>query len=160
MRPILFKFFGINIYSYGTMMAIGILTAVALLDYRAKKRGYNRDNIFDMAVAAIICGILGGKLLYIITDFDGVLHTKDILGVIGSGFVVYGSIMGGALGLFVYCKRKKWTMLKMFDLAAPSVILAQGIGRIGCFLAGCCYGKETNSALGVVFTNSPQFSQA
>lgn len=155
MRPILFKFFGINIYSYGTMMAIGILSAVVLLDYRAKKRDYNRDNIFDMALAAIICGILGGKLLYIITDFNGVIHSSDILGVVGSGFVVYGAIIGGAFGVFLYSKFKKWTLLKMLDLAAPCVILAQGIGRIGCFLAGCCYGKETHSDLGVVFTSSP-----
>ena len=77
---------------------------------------------------------------------------KDPLSVLGSeGFVVYGGIILGVLADIIYCKVKGLVFLEYFDLCAPSISLAQGFGRIGCFLAGCCYGRETQSFLGVVF---------
>lgn len=151
MRPVLLKLFGIKIYGYGTMIAIGIIAALLLLSYRCKKKGYDEDSIFNMAIIAIICGVIGGKVLYIITDIKAIMADPSLLKDIGSGFVVYGSILGGALGAYGYCLKKKWSVLKIFDLAVPSLPLAQGFGRIGCFLAGCCYGKATDLAWGVHF---------
>jgi phosphatidylglycerol:prolipoprotein diacylglycerol transferase len=154
MKPILFKVFGVNVYGYGTMIAIGICTALILLNYRAKKKEYDEDSILNMAIIAIIAGILGGKVLYIITEIKNIINNINILKDIGSGFVIYGAILGGALGVFFYSKKKGWNILQIFDLIAPTVILAQGFGRIGCFLAGCCYGKETTLPIGVEFKNS------
>lgn len=151
MQPILFKIFGINIYGYGTMIAIGILAALILLDYRVKKKGYDEDAMLNMAILAIVLGVVGGKLLYIITEFKNIIENPSVLKDLGSGFVVYGSIIGGALGVYIYCRKKKWEMLKVFDLAIPSLALAQGFGRIGCFFAGCCYGRPTTTFLGVKF---------
>ena len=155
MKQVLFSAFGIKIYSYGTMIAIGIIVAVWLLRYRGKKVGYNEEHLLDMSIVGILCGFIGGKLLFIITDFndltEGSFNWSDL---VGHGLVVYGGIIGGALGIIVFCKRKKWDILKVIDLVVPSVALAQGFGRIGCFLAGCCYGKETNSFLGVKFPDS------
>lgn len=97
-----------------------------------------------------MCGFLGAKILFVITEFKNFL--KDPLSVIGSsGFVVYGGIIGGVLCCLIYCKVKKLYFLDYFDLVMPEVAIAQAFGRIGCFLAGCCYGKETTSSLGVVF---------
>jgi phosphatidylglycerol:prolipoprotein diacylglycerol transferase len=155
MRPILFKVFGISIYGYGTMIAIGICAALILVSYRAKKRGYDEDSVLNMSIIAIISGILGGKLLYIITDIKSIIADPSLLKDVGSGFVIYGAIIGGALGVVFYCLRKKWTISKVFDMVIPSIALAQGFGRIGCFLAGCCYGKETHLTIGVQFKNSP-----
>jgi len=155
MRPVLFELWGIKIYGYGAMIALGILAAIMLLSYRAKKRGYNEEKIFDMAILAIVFGVLGGKLLYIITDMKNVIANPSVLKDVGSGFVVYGSIMGGFLGLYIYCKKKKWNLLEIVDLVVPSLPLAQGFGRIGCFLAGCCYGRETTPLMGVIFPNNP-----
>ncbi|SKA82779.1 Prolipoprotein diacylglyceryl transferase [Clostridium sp. USBA 49] len=151
MRPILFEILGIPIYGYGTMIAIGIISAVLLLNKRAKKIGYDEDSILNMAILAVILGIIGGKLLYIITDLKNIINNPSLLKDFGNGFVVYGSIIGGAIGVYIYCKRKNWDFIKIFDLAIPSVSLAQGFGRIGCFLAGCCYGKQTTCFLGVKF---------
>lgn len=151
MRPVLFEIFGIKIYGYGTMMAIGILSALLLVNYRAKKRGYDEDSILNMAILTIILGVLGGKLLYIITEIKNIIKDPSILKAVGNGFVVYGSIIGGALGVYLYCRRKKWSFFKVGDIIIPAVAIAQGFGRIGCFLAGCCYGKETNMTIGVSF---------
>jgi phosphatidylglycerol:prolipoprotein diacylglycerol transferase len=155
MRPVLFQIWGIKIYGYGLMIALGILAALILLNYRAKKREYNEEKIFDMAILAIVFGVLGGKLMYIITDIKNIIGNPSILKDIGSGFVVYGSILGGLLGVYIYCRMKKWDLLKIVDLVVPSLPLAQGFGRFGCFLAGCCYGRETSLGIGVVFPSNP-----
>ena len=77
-----------------------------------------------------------------------------ILDTISDGFVVYGGIIGGILAGCLYCYIKKTDFWKYFDLVMPSVALAQGFGRIGCLLAGCCYGRETNSIFSITFQNS------
>ena len=70
--------------------------------------------------------------------------------------VVYGGIIGGILTAWIYCKCTKWNFWKIFDIAMPAVAMAQGFGRIGCLLAGCCYGIELDPAnpIGIVFHNS------
>ena len=137
------------------MMAIGICAAILLLEHRAKERGYDEDSILNMAIITVIAGILGGKILFIITELKSIIKSPSILEDIGYGFVIYGAIIGGALGVLYYSKRKKWDILKVFDMVIPTVALAQGFGRIGCLLAGCCYGKETDLPIGIVFNNSP-----
>jgi phosphatidylglycerol:prolipoprotein diacylglycerol transferase len=133
------------------MIALGIIAAVLLLNYRAKKRGYDEDSILNMAIIAVILGVVGGKLLYIITELKNIISDPSQLKDLGSGFVIYGSIIGGIFGVYIYSKRKQWKMGKILDLIIPSLPLAQGFGRIGCFLAGCCYGRPTNSIIGVTF---------
>jgi phosphatidylglycerol:prolipoprotein diacylglycerol transferase len=155
MKPVLFEIFGIKIYGYGTMIAIGIFAGLFLLDHRAKNKNYSEDSIWNMAIIAIILGVLGGKLLYIITEINAIIEDPSMLLDVGEGFVIYGSIIGGVLGVIFYCKRKGWNVLKIFDLVIPSLPLAQGFGRIGCFLAGCCYGRETTLPIGIEFKNSP-----
>jgi phosphatidylglycerol:prolipoprotein diacylglycerol transferase len=67
------------------------------------------------------------------------------------GFVVYGGIITGILSIYIYCRIKKLSFLSYMDMMAPAVAINQGLGRVGCFMAGCCYGKPTDSAFGVVF---------
>ena len=152
MRSILFDIFGLKIYSYGLMIAIGIITAVFVLNHNAKKNGYDEDKIFNMIIITVISGILGGKLLFIITEFKYVISNPSVIfKEFGYGFVIYGAIIGGALAVILYCKKSKWDIAQIVDFVVPGVALAQGFGRIGCFLAGCCYGAETTSVLSVVF---------
>lgn len=151
MRIILFEVFGFKVYSYGLMIAIGIISAGWLLTKNVKKKGYNEDEIFNLIIFAVIGGVLGGKLLYIITEFKQILKYPSILLDFGNGFVIYGAIIMGGLSVYIYCKRKKWSTLDILDNTVPGVALAQGFGRIGCFLAGCCYGAPTNLPIGVEF---------
>jgi phosphatidylglycerol---prolipoprotein diacylglyceryl transferase len=155
MKPVLLEILNISIYGYGTMIAIGICAAILLVTRRARQRKYDEDSILNMSIFAIISGILGGKLLYLITDIKLIIQDPSMLKDIGSGFVIYGAIIGGGLAVFIYCRRKKWSVPRVFDLVIPAIPLAQGFGRIGCFLAGCCYGKETILRIGVEFKNSP-----
>lgn len=150
MKIELFSIGKLVIHSYGLMIGIGIICCALLGIYRAKRRNMSQEAVLDIVIISVIVGFLGAKVLYIIVEFQAFL--KNPLQLLGSeGFVVYGGIIAGTLGAMLYCRRKKLVFLEYFDLVIPSVAVAQGFGRIGCFLAGCCYGRETNSFLGVVF---------
>lgn len=143
----------VTIHGYGLMIGLGVMAALLLGDYRAKKFGLNGDHIYGMTFSAVILGFMAARILFIITEWENFLQ-NPVQYLAGAGFVVYGGIIGGALAIYGFCKIKKIDMLSYLDLMIPSVALAQALGRVGCFLAGCCYGKETDSFLGVVFTNS------
>ena len=143
----------ITIHGYGLMIGLGVMAALLLGDYRSKKFGLVGDYIYGMTFSAVILGFTAARILFIITEWENFLK-NPMQYLAGAGFVVYGGIIGGALTIYGYCKLKKIDVLSYLDLMIPSVALAQALGRVGCFLAGCCYGKETNSILGVVFTNS------
>mgnify|MGYP002225926513 CR=1 FL=1 len=96
-------------------------------------------------------GIIGAKLLYYIVEFPSILADPSILLNFGEGFVVYGGLIAGFLSPLIYTRIKKLSFLPYIDCAVPGVAFAQGCGRIGCFLAGCCYGKETSAWYGVTF---------
>lgn len=140
----------VTVHGYGLMIGIGFILCVLLGVYRAKKRGMSSDAAIDIALLGVIIGFIGAKLMYVIVELPAFI--KNPLDVLGSeGFVVYGGIIAGVAAAMVYCKRKKLVFLDYFDLLAPSISIAQAFGRIGCFMAGCCYGKETSSVFSVTF---------
>ena len=141
----------ITLYGYGLMIAIGIIAAYIVTEYRAKKMNLNHEKIFALVIWCLIAGMLGAKLMYCITQIKEIVANPRILLKIEDGFVVYGGIIGGILAGYLFCKKEKLNFLKYFDLVMPSIALAQGFGRIGCYLAGCCYGMETDSHFGIVF---------
>ncbi len=150
MKINLFSIGPLTVHGYGLMIGIGVLCCIFMGMKRAKKNGLSEDAVIDIAIWGLVAGFLGAKLLYVIVEWKRFL--ADPLSVLGSeGFVVYGGIIAGVLAAIIYCKRKKLVFLEYFDLCSASIALAQGFGRIGCFLAGCCYGRETTSSLGVVF---------
>lgn len=150
MKNDLFSIGPLTVHSYGLMIALGILVCVFMGMYRASKYGYKDEAVLDIAILGILSGFVGAKLLYVLVEFDSFL--KNPMDVLGSeGFVVYGGIIVGALVGILYCRIKKLPCWEYFDLLAPSIAVAQGFGRIGCFLAGCCYGRPTDTFWGVTF---------
>ena len=145
-----------TVYGYGLMIAIGIFAAYIVTEYRARKQGLPYEHVFYIVIWCVLGGFLSAKLLFWITEWKDVLedplyYLKNMM----DGFVVYGGIIGGILAGYIYARVKKLNFLAFFDLVMPSVALAQGFGRIGCFLAGCCYGRETSAWYGVTFEHSP-----
>jgi len=153
-RPDLFSIGPITIHGYGLMIGIGFLAAILIGMKRAEKHGLDKDIVFNMGLLCIVGGMLGAKILYIITEWNSIIHSKNLWSDLAYGFVVYGGIIGGILILYVYSRFKKLNFLKYMDLIVPSVSIGQGFGRIGCLLAGCCYGRETDCPIGIVFHNS------
>ncbi|WP_433943579.1 prolipoprotein diacylglyceryl transferase [Paenibacillus sp. SN-8-1] len=150
----LFKIGPVTIYGYGLMIAIGVLLAYQLVEYRGRKRQFNLSHVFSLTGWSLAGGFIGAKLLYWITQFQNIKSDPGILLNLSNGFVVYGGIIGGIGAGLVYCRIKRINFLKHLDLFLPSVALAQGFGRIGCLLAGCCYGEETHGWFGITFHHS------
>lgn len=144
----------ITVYGYGLMIAIGIMAAYLVGEYRTKRKGLNQDHVFNFVIWCVLGGFLGSKILYIMTDIRNIIEQPQKLLDFHDGWVVYGGIIGGIIAAIIYCRIKKIKFTAYFDVLIPSVALAQGFGRIGCFLAGCCYGHETNSPIGIVFHDS------
>lgn len=156
-----FILFGRPIYMYVVMAIIGALVAGFFVCKQIKKRGLDDNDaiIFMLIVAAGI--YVGSHLLFAITNMDKFyLITRinsfqsfiDIMGLLFSGSVFYGGLIGGAVAGLIYLKAKKLNIPLYLDICAVAVPLFHGIARIGCFCAGCCYGIE--SKFGFVFTRA------
>lgn len=146
----LFSIGRFTVHGYGLMIGLGFLFAVILGSMRAKKIGLSADDFTNIAIWVLVIGFLGGKILFLIVEYRDFFN--DPLSIIKSeGFVVYGGIITGILAIYVYCKVKKLEFLRYIDLFATFVPINQAMGRIGCFCAGCCYGRQTDSPIGVVF---------
>ena len=156
MHYILFSIGKVTIYTYGLMMALAIGSAILLSFFRAKRKGLSQDAIIDIAIYGVVFGIIGAKVVFFLTEIPEIIKNPSFIkDTLSSGFVLYGSLMGGVGAAYVYCRIKKLDFLKYFDLVVPGISLGQSIGRIGCFFAGCCYGRETSLPIGITFKNSP-----
>jgi len=144
----------ITIYGYGLMIAIGVIVAYLVGEYRAKKQGLSPDELFYLTITCLAGGIVGAKLLFYIVEIKQIIANPKLLLDIKNGFVVYGGIIGGIFAGYLYTKIRKLSFLKYFDLVMPSIALAQAFGRIGCAFAGCCYGAETDSWFHIVYHES------
>ncbi len=160
MKPYLFEIFGFKIPSYGLMIILAYIAAYIYLSKKSKLYNVDEKKISDIMFYSVVFGFVGAKLLYIITfwSYFGSDFKERFLNIFSfdnlrSGFVFYGGFVAGFLGFIWSVKRNKLDILSMADLFAPAMALSHAISRIGCFLAGCCHGKETDFFLGVVFTS-------
>ncbi|MDF2539039.1 MAG: prolipoprotein diacylglyceryl transferase [Herbinix sp.] len=140
----------VTLHGYGLMIAIGVIAAYMTAEYRAKKMGLNYELIFNLTLWCFVGGMIGARILFYITQIKEIFDDPSLL-LAPDGFVVYGGIIGGIFAGFLFCRKEKVNFLQYFDLTMPSIALAQGFGRLGCFLAGCCYGKETTSRFSLIF---------
>lgn len=150
----LFSIGPVTVHGYGLMIAVGILAAWLTAEYRGKRRGLNTDRIWGLIICAAVFGILGAKLLYYILEIPKIIRDPSILLDFSNGFVVYGGIIVGLFAGWVYCRHYQISFAQYIDIVLPSVALGQAFGRIGCFLAGCCYGRQVDCPISIVFTHS------
>ncbi|MFA5856365.1 MAG: prolipoprotein diacylglyceryl transferase family protein [Candidatus Pacearchaeota archaeon] len=148
--PYLFNFFGIKIPSYGTFMLLAIVVGSYIYYLEARKNKSANENTFYIALAAIVGGAIGAKLPIWILNYKFILANITNPMVILSGRTITGGLIGGMIGVFIAKKHLKLKERKG-NLFAPAIALGVAIGRIGCFLRGCCYGKPTTLPWGVDF---------
>jgi len=143
----------VSVHGYGVCIAVGLLAALFVASHRAKRRGMDDDIVYGIVLCSAIFGFLGAKIMYCLVEWKSFI--QDPVSIFSSsGFVVYGGITGGVLSVIIYTKFKKVNPIEYLELCIPSVAIAQAFGRLGCFFAGCCYGKETDSIIGITFHNS------
>lgn len=154
MHPILIKLGPITIYSYGFFLAIGFILAIFYSTREAKRAGVDPQKISDLAFYLIIAALIGSRLLFIITEpHDFIENPLEVFKIWKGGLVFYGGFIGALATGIWYVKRHGMPIWKTSDIIAPAIALGQSLGRIGCFSAGCCYGKETTVPWAVTFTD-------
>ncbi len=148
MHPVFFKIGNVEFFSYGLMVGIGFLAGVWLASKRAFHKGLDPDSLFWLFILLLAGGVAGGRLFHIVMNTGYYRDWRSVLDTRNGGFSIHGVLVGGAVSLAAYARSKDVRFLDLADLLAPSVALGQGFGRIGCFLAGCCYGVETSGTWG------------
>lgn len=135
----------LNINLYGILMGIGFLVAFLIVYYLyKKKRRLNPEITFDLLLIVFPLSILGARTYYVI--FSGESFTfLEFWQIWNGGLAIYGGIIGGFLGLVIYAIIKKINLFKITDAVAVGLIIAQAIGRVGCYFGGCCYGIEVTN---------------
>lgn len=149
MYPELFRIGNFPINTYGVLLALGMLLALFVAARLAARDGLPRERIYDLGLWTLIGGLLGSKILMFFAEDNVDVLSLDFL---RSGGVYYGGFIGGFLALALLIRWYKLPFWKVADAFAPGLALGQAIGRQGCFAAGCCWGKPTDSFLGVHFT--------
>jgi phosphatidylglycerol:prolipoprotein diacylglycerol transferase len=154
--PRLFQIGSFNFPTYGLLVALGVLVGLWISVRNSEKHGINADHAWNFGILIVLCGIVGAKILYIINDWGYYTsHPGEILslGTLQAGGVFSGGLIAALVAAVWYIRRHKMPPLATCDAFAPGLALGHAIGRVGCFAAGCCYGKLTSHVWGVTFTN-------
>jgi phosphatidylglycerol---prolipoprotein diacylglyceryl transferase len=154
MHPILFEIGTWPVYAYGVLLAAAYLAALQLAVVRARRQGLDGAKVMDLGIYLIIAALVGAKLMLVAVDFEYFVSQPDqLVSLVRAGGVFYGGLIA-ALGVaLVLVRRYGLAMWTTADLFAPGIALGHVIGRLGCLLAGCCYGRPTSMPWGLTFTN-------
>jgi phosphatidylglycerol---prolipoprotein diacylglyceryl transferase len=156
MFPRLFQIGSFSMPTYGLLVSLGVLLGLWISVRNSEKLGINPDDAWNFGILVVLCGIVGAKVLYIINDWSSYAgNWREIfsLSTLQAGGVFSGGLIGALIAAAWYIRRHRMPALSTCDAFAPGLALGHAIGRVGCFAAGCCYGKPTNHFWGVTFTN-------
>ena len=154
MHPDLINIGPLTIHTYGFFVALGFITALLVTIRLGKAEGFDAQKILDMGFIMILGGIIGSRITYALMNFSYyVQYPLHFFKIWEGGLVFSGGLIFVALIMIWYSRKNKWSYWQIGDLWAPAIAIGQGIGRIGCFMAGCCYGKPTDLFCAVVFSN-------
>jgi phosphatidylglycerol:prolipoprotein diacylglycerol transferase len=154
MHPRLFELGPITVYTYGVLLAAAYLLGLKVAMMRAKSRGLDAVRILDLGIYIIVSALVGAKLLLLITDYQSFrADPRELLTLARSGGVFYGGLLLAVAVALWYVRRAGLPLWTTCDVFAPGIALGHAVGRLGCFFAGCCYGKPTNVPWAVRFTD-------
>ena len=158
MNPVFLKIGPIELHYYGLMYAIAFFVGISLGKKIAKERNFDLDLVENYAFVAIISGLIGGRLYYVLFNLPYYLQNPlEIPAVWHGGMAIHGGILGGIIGTLIFAKIKKINPLILGDFAAGPVIMGQAIGRIGNFMNGEVHGVPTFTPFSVIFNLKPKF---
>ncbi len=130
----------LQIKFYGLIMALAMAIGVIVACLNAKKRGLKSNDILVLACYVLPLAVIGARIYYVLFSLDEFPDFVSVLRIWDGGLAIYGGVIGGALAIGLYCLIHKKNFFAVTDIAVPSLILGQALGRIGCYFSGCCYG--------------------
>ncbi len=153
MRPILFVIpgSGIQVHSYGVMIFAACASALMMAVWGARRQKVNENSVYELATWLFLGGVIGARAVYVVFHLNEIHAPVDILRSWQGGNVFYGCILGGFTGSMLYWLRRPFPFWAMADAVAPAVAIGAAVGRIGCFLNGCCDGAVCNLPWAVRF---------
>ena len=156
MFPRLFQIGSFSVPTYGVLIALGFLAGITLAARLARRSGMDAERVTNLGIALLLSAIVGAKLFLILDNWSYYAADPSLLfsmSALRSGGVFYGGLLT-ALGVaFYYTRRHRMPWLATADVMVPGLAFGHAIGRLGCFAAGCCWGRETHLAWGVTFTD-------
>ena len=142
-NPVAFTLFDkIEVRWYGLIITLGIILAFSYCVYRCKQESISFDDLLDIAIFTVIFGIIGARLYYVLTSLDKYDSFWEMIAIWEGGLAIYGALIAGAITIVIAAHYKKIPFMKLFDAAAPGVMIAQALGRWGNFFNGEAYGEE------------------
>ena len=154
MHPDLFTIGPVTIHTYGLFVALGFFAGLLITRRLGSSIGISRDQVMDMGFIIILAAMVGSRLLYILMNTSYYTRNPlDMFKIWQGGLVFSGGVLAVVLTMVWYTKRHGLSLGKIADLWTPAVAIGEAIGRIGCLMAGCCYGKPTDMIWGITFTN-------
>jgi phosphatidylglycerol---prolipoprotein diacylglyceryl transferase len=154
MHPILFQSGPITIYSYGVLVASGVLLGLWYARRQAPRAGLDPDKVWNLGLYMVLFALLSAKVWLVLSSWSYyAANPREIFSeaVFQSGGTFYGGILGAVILIVAYTYVEKMPLLRVLDVYAAAIPLGHAVGRLGCFFAGCCYGKPTNAPWGIVF---------
>ena len=154
--PKLFHLYGpFYIHSYGLFIALGLVTFIWLSMKDARRHALvSKDLYISIIIRGIFCALIGGRLLFIINNLSTIDSMNDLFTTWNGGFSILGSIIAVLCIMPFYLKKQNVSIVPFLDFVAIYTPLLQSISRIGCFMAGCCYGKPTTAFWAVIYGHS------
>ena len=152
MHPILFEAGGFPVYTYGVMLAAAYLLGLQFALVRARARGLDPNRVMDLGIWIIVSALVGAKLLLLVVEWDTYTRSpSDLLTLVRSAGVFYGGLILSVAVAVWYLWRHRLPIWSVADAFAPGIALGHVVGRLGCFFAGCCFGRPTTVAWAVTF---------
>jgi len=148
MLPEICRIGSFTVYSYGLMLVLAFFASGFLCTRQARKENFDPDTIFNLFFYCFIFGIIGSRLFYVLINFSFYLaHPLEIIMLQHGGMAFFGGLFFGTGTAVIFIRKHKMNMLRSLDLLVPFIALGQSIGRIGCLLNGCCFGREARIGL-------------
>src|SRR5689334_20174706 len=154
MYPRLFELGPITVYSYGLLLALAYLGGLQLALVRGRQRGLDPARVMDLGIWIIVSALIGAKALLLVVEWRHFSENpRELLSLLQSGGVFYGGLILAVSVAFWYMWRHKMPLWTVCDTFAPGIAFGHVVGRLGCFMAGCCYGLETHVPWAITFTD-------
>ncbi len=158
MYPTLLQFGPLTLRAYGLMLAAAFVVGMLVSANRARNRGIDPRHIYDLSLVILLSAVIGARLFHFVFHYEAYAITGEpflqLLRIWDGGLMLFGGFILASIGSLIYLRVKKQPLWEITDILAPAVPLGMGLTRIGCFLNGCCFGRPTDSWLGVVFPNN------